>query len=49
MSTYVLLAIGLVSLASALTRAYWHGLNDQDLGTMSQQWIAEYNASHPNP
>ena len=46
---YVLLAIGVVSIASLLSLAYWRGLNNTDLGTMSPQWIAEYNASHPNP
>jgi hypothetical protein len=46
---FVLLAIGCVSVAAVLTLAYWNGLNSADLGTMSPQWIAEYNASHPNP
>ena len=45
----VLLAFGFVSIASVLTLSYWKGLNSADLGTMSPQWIAEYNASHPNP
>lgn len=25
----------------------WHEMNSNDLGTMSQQWLAEYNAQHP--
>ncbi len=26
---------------------YWTETNSKDLGTMSRQWLAEYNASHP--
>ena len=26
---------------------YWTETNNKDLGTMSRQWLAEYNASHP--
>ena len=26
---------------------YWTEANNKDLGTMSRQWLAEYNASHP--
>jgi hypothetical protein len=26
---------------------YWNESNNKDLGTMSRQWLAEYNASHP--
>lgn len=26
---------------------YWSDTNTKDMGTMSAQWIAEYNASHP--
>jgi hypothetical protein len=26
---------------------YWSDTNGKDMGTMSAQWIAEYNASHP--
>jgi hypothetical protein len=25
----------------------WHELNRNDLGYMSQRWLAEYNAQHP--
>ena len=25
----------------------WNDLNSKDLGTMSTQWLAEYNAQHP--
>jgi hypothetical protein len=30
-----------------LAMRQWHNLNSKDLGTMSQQWVAEYNAHHP--
>ena len=30
-----------------LTKWHWHRLNANDLGTMSGQWLAEYNAQHP--
>ena len=46
---FVLLAIGGVSIVAVLALAYWNGLNGADLGTMSPQWMAEYNSSHPNP
>ena len=26
---------------------YWTETHNKDLGTMSRQWLAEYNASHP--
>ena len=25
----------------------WGELNSKDMGTMSRQWLAEYNAQHP--
>jgi len=25
----------------------WHQLNSNDLGTMSERWLAEYNSQHP--
>ena len=25
----------------------WRELNSNDLGSMSRQWLAEYNAQHP--
>jgi hypothetical protein len=25
----------------------WQQLNTNDLGTMSERWLAEYNAQHP--
>jgi hypothetical protein len=46
----MLLAIGFGSLAALVVKvAYWDPVHSSDLGTMSQSWIAEYNASHPNP
>jgi len=30
-----------------LARRRWNQLKANDLGTMSQQWLAEYNAQHP--
>jgi hypothetical protein len=32
---------------AVLARRRWDGMNSRDLGTMSQQWLAEYNAQHP--
>jgi hypothetical protein len=26
---------------------HWNDLDSKDLGTMSRQWLAEYNAQHP--
>jgi hypothetical protein len=46
----ILLAIGFGSLAALVLKiTYWNPLHSSDLGTMSPSWIAEYNASHPNP
>jgi len=28
-------------------RRRWHDMTAADLGTMSSQWLAEYNAQHP--
>jgi len=30
-----------------LARRRWDEMNSNDLGTMSRQWLAEYNAQHP--
>jgi hypothetical protein len=30
-----------------MARRHWNQLNSKDLGTMSRQWLAEYNAQHP--
>jgi hypothetical protein len=42
------LAFALVGAAVVLFMGwYWNETNNKDLGTMSRQWLAEYNASHP--
>ena len=38
---------GAVFVAALLARRRWNQLHSNDLGTMSQQWLAEYNARHP--
>ena len=30
-----------------MTGRYWVASNTRDMGTMSRQWLAEYNQSHP--
>ena len=30
-----------------LAGRHWDDLNSKDMGTMSRQWLAEYNAQHP--
>ena len=43
-----MIAIGLGGLvALLLTGKYWSDSNSKDLGTMSEKWLAEHNASHP--
>jgi hypothetical protein len=37
-------AAALVVLAAV---RHWHDRNTNDMGTMSRQWLAEYDASHP--
>ena len=42
------IAFALVGAAVVLSIVwYWNETNNKDLGTMSRQWLAEYNASHP--
>lgn len=36
---------GLVMLL--LAGRQWNDLNSKDMGTMSRQWLAEYQAQHP--
>ena len=43
----ILSIAGAALLMVLLARRHWDGLNSRDLGTMSQQWLAEYNAQHP--
>lgn len=40
-------AFALVGAVVLLIVKYWSETNKKDLGTMSRQWLAEYNASHP--
>ena len=43
-----LLVVGGVAFAVLLLGARrWNELNSKDLGSMSRQWLAEYNAQHP--
>ena len=44
---FILGFAGAVCLVLLLAGRRWHELNSNDLGTMSQQWLAEYNAQHP--
>jgi len=43
---FVALGVGAVTIMLVMGR-YWAESNSKDLGTMSRQWLAEYNASHP--
>lgn len=46
----VTLILGLAGVAFAifiLAVRRWNQLNSNDLGYMSRQWLAEYNAQHP--
>ena len=44
---FILGVAGAALLVLLLARRYWDDLNSRDMGTMSQQWLAEYNAQHP--
>jgi len=47
-TTMVYLGIAVVGVAILLlTGRYWVESNTRDMGTMSRQWLAEYNQSHP--
>lgn len=47
-ATAVYLAVGILGVGIMLvTGRYWVESNTRDLGTMSRQWLAEYNQSHP--
>jgi len=47
-TTLIYLVIVVVGVAiMLLTGRYWVESNTRDMGTMSRQWLAEYNASHP--
>lgn len=42
-----LFAAGAAVLVVCLARRHWNQLNSTDLGCMSSQWLADYNAQHP--
>jgi len=44
---FILGIAGAALLMVLLARRRGDGLNSRDMGTMSQQWLAEYNAQHP--
>jgi hypothetical protein len=44
---FILGCAGAVFLVLLLAGRRWNQLNSNDLGFMSQQWLAEYNAQHP--
>ena len=46
--TLAAIALGLGGLVAVLLIGnYWTETNSKDLGTMSEKWVAEHNASHP--
>ena len=48
MTTPMLILAGAgAGLVVLLALRRWHEMNSNDLGTMSRQWLAEYNAQHP--
>jgi hypothetical protein len=46
MTMFIVLA-GAAFVSFVLAMRHWNQLNSRDLGTMSGQWLAEYNAQHP--
>jgi len=43
---YLAVAVGSAAIMLIAGR-YWVESNTRDMGTMSRQWLAEYNQSHP--
>ena len=41
-----LVIAGLAFVIFLLARRHWNQLKANDLGTMSEKWLAEYNAQH---
>jgi hypothetical protein len=41
-----LVLAGITFVIFLLARRHWKELNANDLGSMSEQWLAEYNARH---
>lgn len=44
---FILGLAGAAFVVLLLAGRQWDDLNSKDLGTMSRQWLAEYNAQHP--
>ena len=44
---FILGLAGAAFLVLLLAGRYWNQLNSNDMGTMSERWLAEYNAQHP--
>ena len=44
---FILGLAGAALLLLLLARRHRDGLNSRDMGTMSQQWLAEHNAQRP--
>lgn len=43
----ILAGAGAALVVLLLAIRHWHEMHSNDLGTMSRQWLAEYNAQHP--
>ena len=47
-SIFAIIGIGVCGLLLLIRIGkYWSDSNSKDLGTMSEKWLAEHNASHP--
>jgi hypothetical protein len=44
---FIIGALIALAVLSLIARARFTGMNDANLGQMSEQWLAEYRASHP--
>ena len=44
---FMFLGFGAAFVMFLLARRHWNRFNSKDMGTMSRQWLAEYNAQHP--
>ncbi len=42
-----ILAVAGVAFLLLMAARHWGDLREEDMGTMSGQWLAEYNAQHP--
>jgi hypothetical protein len=43
----ILALAGAACVVVLLAKLRWDNLNSKDLGTMSTQWLAEYNSQNP--